>query len=83
MSQLVSLQKVLQPSMSSCGGPKHRSNLVGTISIGICELVYLGYPAAQRAWQREILCDLGSPSRGSLMISEKYENCEGLSVTLK
>ena len=44
-----------------------------TFGIGICELLHLGSPGAQRAQRRGILRDLGSPLRGSPMISENYE----------
>ena len=42
-----------------------------TFGVGICELVHLGYPGAQRARRRGIVHDLGSPPRGSPTISEK------------
>ena len=42
-----------------------------TFSIGICELVYLGHPGAQRARQQDLLRDLSSPPRGSPTIPKK------------
>ena len=41
-----------------------------TFGIGIGELVYLGYPGAQRARWRGMLRDLGSALRGSPTIPE-------------
>ena len=43
-------------------------NIFCTFGIGICKLVYLGYPGAQRAQRRVILHDLGSQPRSSLTI---------------